>query len=461
MRTLGLGAWVLVSCAAVAATGCGDDFPDQPAGGGGAGATGGTGGAGNTGTGGSGATGGSAGGSGGMGGSGGAATVPYEVTVFDFDNNLVEAAGVAIDLEDDTRVEGLTDATGVVMLELPADVDPDAIIAHKDGYSMVSLPFEVLGGTELDLFIGADPDLSGLVAVTGTASNMNDPVNDRLAVFASPGTFFNEVGQTAYDVLVPPSTDFRLLALDIETQITGQDFLRTFHSNVYSQQTGIAAPAVVDVDFANPTALSGTFTLSVTAPEDATLSSTGSLAIDVGSPMGPKGGSDLCVHDPVNDRFDCVGELWDSGAAADVVNYTVAEPAVHTGGYGRATFATVVGGPPSGLISPNFPNAPDVTAPTGAGPHPLDTVVEYSVAPGGGNYAFVLANVNAPDGRLIAITFADQAGEMRIPALPSSSDPNTLFEASMNMNFFTCTQGPTNQCIGVGSETWEASPPAN
>jgi len=448
-----LRTFVLVSCGAVILGGCGDDFPEVVVGGGG--------------TGGAGAAvgmGGSTGGSGAIGGSGGqgasASTVPLEVTLTDFEGNAIEAGGVAVDLADDSRVEGLTDAMGVVTLELPADIDASAVIAHKDGHSFVSIPAVLFGGnTSIELGLGVDTDASAMIAVTGNVSNMLDPVNDRLIVIATPGTGFSEVGATTYDVLVEPSTDFTLMAFDLDTQFTGLDFLRTFHSNVISAQTGIAAPVGIAVDFANPTALAGNFALSVTAPEDATLSTTGSLAIDVGSPIGPKGASTSCTHDAVNGRFDCVGDLWDSGSAADVTSYTVAEQSVHEGGYGRSVFAQVAGGPASGLVSPNFPNPPDVTAPTGAGPHSLDTVVEYTVATGGGAYEFVIANIFT-EGRLVGIAFADPMGEMRIPALPSSSDA-AQYEASMTMNFFTCTQGPTNQCIGVGSETWEASPPAN
>jgi len=458
MPDLRLWTCVLVSCGAVVVGGCGDDYPEVVGGAGGEG-VGGVGGAGGVLTGGSAATGGSAGGSGGQGGS--TATAPFEVTVTDFDGSAIEGAGVAVDLANDTRVEGLTDALGVVTLALPADVDADVVIAHKDGHSFVSIPIPLFGGSNaVGLGIGADPDTSSMIAVTGTASNMADPVNDRLIVVATPGTAFNEVGSTSYDVLVEANTDFTLMAFDLEAQFAGKDFLRTFHSNVVSSQTGVAAPVGIAVDFANPTALAGNFALSVTAPADASLVATGSLGIDVGSPTGPRGASTSCTHDAANGEFDCVGELWDSGAAADATSYSVAEQSVHEGGFGRSVFAQVAGGPASGLVSPNFPNPPDVIAPMGAGPHPVDTVVEYTVAAGGGAYDFVISNIFTED-RLVGVAFADQMGELRVPALPSSSNAAAHYEASMTINFFTCAEGPGNQCIAVGSETWEVSPPAN
>jgi hypothetical protein len=110
----------------------------------------------------------------------------------------------------------------------------------------------------------------------------------------------------------------------------------------------------------------------------------------------------------------------------------------------------------------DFPNPPDVTAPTGLGPHPVDTLVQYTVAAGGGAYDAEVANITTEDGRLVGIAVPDtDQGELSVPTLPSTSDPATHYEASMRFMMFTCRGGPGGYCAGVGMESWEASPPAN
>lgn len=462
MRNFKLLTGILVCSAAALVVGCGDDGDTDGTGASGTGATGTGGSTGGTGTGASGGSGGSAGGSGGAGGAGGN-TVTYEVTVVDQDAATIEGAGFAIDLADGSRVEGLSDANGIVTLEVPADVDPDQCILHKDGYNFLAVPMALFNGnTELELSIFADLDQTGWLQVTGDGLNMADPGNSSFFVYAQPGTADGDEGITAYDILVPPSTDFTLGAVETSFSVTNQDLTRTFENIWFSQQTGIAAMATIDIDFADPDPASTPFALSVSAPTaDTVLSTTGLMFINTNSQNGPAGGSTTCAFDGANDEYDCVGFNYDNGQPVSQTIYVVGEDERNSGGYGRQTVAIADGGPPGGNVDVQFVNVPDITSPAGAGPHPVDTPVEYDVAAGGGNFNVVVSVVNSPTGRAIGTIYADQMGGLQVPELPTGSDPATVWEASMNMELVTCRFAAAGGCNAIGSELWEASPPAN
>lgn len=440
---------VVASCAALAAVGCDDD----DTGGGGTGGTTSQGGGG---------TGGAPGGSGGEGGGGGD-TVSLDVTVVEFNGvTRIEGAGVAVDLSDSSRVEGVTDAQGEATLELPAGATIDFLIAHKDGYSFNGFAGSVLGtALQANFWLMAAEDTTSMLAVTGTATNMANPGTDYLQVAASAGTSFLEEGATAYDILVEPSMDFTLLAMDIGLPvISGQDVTRVFHSVVISEQTAITSAAVVDIDFATPTPSTTTFTTSLVLPADTVLATTGVAGINASTPNLWSGGTTTCTKNTT--AFDCTGEIWDVGAAITGSYYFVVTPEGMTSNYGRSVGAVSSSGPSVGTVDMQFPNPPDLTSPSGAGPHPVDTPVQYTVAAGGGDYDVVAVNINAEDGRLIGIAQPDQtAGEITIPALPSTSDPGTLYESSMTFQIFTCRSGSGGYCAATGNESWEATPPAN
>jgi len=454
MRQLSLWTGFLVCSAALAAAGCGDDDVD------GTGGTGATGTGGSTGGGatGGGGTGGSAGGSGGA----GVETVAYELTVTDFDTNTIEGAGVAIDMMDGTRFEGTTDVDGVVTIDVPVDVEPDLYVAHKDGYNFVAVPFALYGGMKnIETSIGPDLDTSGDIQVSGNALNMADAGVSNFFVAATPGTIDGDEGATAYDLLVPPSTDFTLGAFETSFAQSGQDFMRTVHNVWFGIQSGVVAPATIDIDFADPAPASTPFAVSFTKPADATLATTGLAYMSTFSANGPAGGSTTCTHDGANGEYDCVGFTYDNGAATNETVYIVADDTRLTGGYGRDSVVFTSGGPPAGLVDLGFVNAPDVLAPSGAGPHPLDTPVEYSMAAGGGSFNIVIGQVFIPNGRIVGVVVADQMGGLRVPELPSTSDPNTQYEASMDFLLFACRNGAAGGCEAIGSEMWEVSPPAN
>jgi hypothetical protein len=312
---------------------------------------------------------------GGAGGGGGAMS-RFEGIVGDGTTSApLAGAGVALDLEDGTRLEAISDATGKVSIDYPAGTSWKTVIAHKDGYNFAFYA-EGMFAEPLQMFINPDADKSDYVKISGTATNMNDPVNDFLTVLVSPETppsfVFEEQGVTTYELLVPPSTDFTLGFLDIRRTVSGRDLSRVFHSVIYTEETGISADTVFDIDFSNGQAATGAFALSVAVPADATLASSGVALVNVGSSRGYSGGSTACVHDAANGEFDCTGSLYDNGATASVTAYLVGDAAFIDGEPGRFVQASSVGGPPSGLVDPGFPNPPTITSPSGAGPHPVD-----------------------------------------------------------------------------------------
>jgi hypothetical protein len=397
---------------------------------------------------------------GGAGGSGGAMST-FEGLVFDgITSAPLPGAGVAIDLEDGTRLEAISDAAGKVSIEYPAGAEWETAITHKNGYNFAFYAGGMFA-QPLEMYINPDVDTSGYVKISGTATNMNDPVNDFLTVLVSPETppsfVFEEQGVTTYELLVPPSTDFTLGFLDIRRTVSGRDLSRVFHSVIYTEETGISADTVFDIDFSNGQAATGAFALSVAVPADATLAASGVALVNVGSSRGFSGGSTACVHDAANGEFDCSGSLYDNGATPSRTSYLFADAALLDREPARFVQASSPGGPPSGLVDPDFPNPPTITSPSGAGPHPVDAPIAYTVASGGGNSDFTLYNLSTPTGRLVGFGFMPPGG-ITVPALPTGSDASTHFESEMRGALFTCRVS-AGQCAAAGVQEWAAAPP--
>jgi hypothetical protein len=227
---------------------------------------------------------------------------------------------------------------------------------------------------------------------------------------------------------------------------------------VLSNHAAITQPATIDIDFNVAQPSTTPFTTSLALPADTLLANSGVARVHVyNSANSWTGGYTSC--NKTNTTFDCAGDVYDLGAAVAVTIYTVYDPALLTGGYGRYVLARAYQGPSGGPVDMDFPNPPDVTAPTGAGPHPVDTLVQFSVAGNGGAYDSVVANI-WEDGRLVGLAYSSQ-GELLVPPLPSTSDPSTHYEASMTFKLIVCRAGVGGSCMATGGETWEASQPAN
>jgi len=447
--------WVAICCGVL--TGCGDDGEVGSTGGSGGAATGG--GGANTGGFGAGGT------TGGAGGSGGAEPLTYRVELTDDDNSPIEGAGVALDFVGGDRMEIATNASGVAIFVIASGTEPDIFVAHKDGYSFASIPVETLAElTNFGLLLTASPDLSAGMQLSGAVANMVDPLAGRLYVSAypdfgpaAPSSDFVGVGSTDYNVRVPEGQPFTLRAFETSLGFVGKDLTRSFDRAWSSEEAGIAAPTTIDIDLADPTPVSQPFSFTLAAPADAGLASTGVAIVDVRTAGGLMGGSTACLHDSATDTYQCDGITF-AGGAGSIADYVVGEETRIAGGYGRQTSVTLAG-LPTGIQSLSFLNPPDVSAPSGPGPHPVDTQVEFTVASGGGVSVFELANITAGS-RLVGIAFAAPSGVLRVPALPSTSDSAAHYEDSMVFDLHTCSLvGST--CIATGSETWEASPPAN
>lgn len=372
----------------------------------------------------------------------------------------LEGAGVAIDLEDGTRVEGLSDANGEVTLSFPATTTWASAIAHQDGRNFVVFP----GGMfqePIQFFLDPDgSDTTGMVTVSGTATNMNSNA-DLLAVIAQLASgrqvAFEQESVSMYELLIPADDDFTLTFINGSPFApSGQDFTRTLQSYVTSQQTGINVDTTIDVDFATGIAPSGSFTTSLAKAADASLAANGFAIVNAASDNGFAGGSTSCVHDAVNDEYDCTGDLYDNGATVSSTFYVIMDKASPQEP-GRLVQAMVPGGPPSGLVDPDFPNPPTVTAPSGAGPHPVDTPMQYTIEAGGGAADFTLYNLSAVGGRFLGFAFLPE-GSFTIPALPSTSNAAAHFEATMRAAIFRC-RVVSGQCGAVGVQEWDASPP--
>lgn len=450
---------VAATCVGLAAGACGDDE----------GGTGGSG-AGGQGAGGQGAGGQGAGGGGGAAGEagqggGGGDTVQVTVAVFDWEDQPLELAGVAVDMADDSRFEGLTDAQGEVVLALPAGVDVASMIAHKDGFSFFAIPGALLAGESYwEVAIGRDDDGSPMVDVSGNALNMADPANDWLLVHSSTFGSFTEKGTDAYSLQVPTGEAFTLVGVDFGTPIiNGQDATRLWNSVVVMSNPPISASTTIDLDFASPTAPSTTFNTSFALPADAALATGGVAMIEAFAqpdvPLVLVGGSTSCTRGV--DTFDCDGQLWDVAGVAGATAYWVVEPAhlstLSAVFVGRFVQKWIQGEPIAGLVDGDVPNPPDVITPAGPGPHPLDTPVEFTIANGGGTYDYVLAQVNAGM-RLVGMAFTHE-GRVCMPPLPSSSNPATVYESTMQFIVFTGRIEWGGIATAVGAQAWIATPP--
>jgi hypothetical protein len=374
----------------------------------------------------------------------------------------LEGAGVALDLDDGSRVEGVSHAMGEVSLTIPAGKAWTSVIGHKAGFNFVFVPKALNFQEPIQLGLAPDgSDKTGLVKLSGTATNMVSPTADIFSALVKTGTeefVFEQPGVSAYELFMRSGEDFTLTFLDGTIDIAGQSFSRTFNSYVTSQETAITADTVIDVDFSTGIAPSGSFTTSVKKPADATLAANGWMLMNVVSDNGFVGGSTACPHDGANGEFDCTGSIFDNGATASTTIYLSTDKSDITAA-GRGVNAIVIGGPPSGLADPQFPNPPTVTAPSGAGPFPVDTAMAYSTAAGGGAFDFTLYQLvdPTPGGRVLGFGFLPP-GTFTVPDLPSTSDPAIHFEASMRVGLFNCrvSQG---QCVAVGFQEWDATPP--
>jgi hypothetical protein len=302
-------------------------------------------------------------------------------------------------------------------------------------------------------------DPPSMVEVSGTALNMNDPVNDFLWVIASTGTGFGEQGTDTYNLQVATGQPFTLFGMDLgPSVITGQDSSTPLHSAVLLSNPAVTQPTTIDIDFSSPTASDTSFNTSFALPADSVLASTGVAVVNImTASYFFTGGSFACAMP--GSTFDCTGEIWDIGDPAAITSYRVFDPAHEWEAYGRSVEAWTQGAPQAGPVDLDFPNAPDVSTPTGEGPHPIDTPVQYTIADGGGVYTAEMAQINGT-GRLIGLVTADN-GAIVVPPLPSSSNPATHYESSMDFLVFTCRSDWGNYCTGTGMVAWEASPPAN
>jgi hypothetical protein len=434
----------MVAGTALMLVACGDDTATTSQGGGGSSQGG---------AGGEGATGGS-GGEGATGGGGGA-TVDYTVTISNFANAPVAMVGVALDLSDGSRVEGLTDGDGMAAIPVPADITVDQITAHRDGYSFITAPTVLFMGQPPMLAIQENTDTSGWITVSGTATSMNDPANDVLFVGSTLGFGTDGTGTDSYSLLLPPGEAFEFIAMDIDpASFNGGALARAFHSVRVLSQPALSANTTIDVDFSLGTAPTASFATSLTAPMDSALAMDGAALINVQAGTFA-GGATLCT--PNGMQHDCVGEYWDLGQPLTTV-YLVGEQSLFETGVGRGALSFQAGGPAVGLVDNGFPNPPTVTSPSGAGPHPVKSTIEYTVQAGGPTYNAEVFNIFTDD-RLVGIGFGD-GSMMRVPDLPSTSDEGAQFTGDgLTVQAFTCVAGTGGQCVKVGQQVWEATAP--
>ena len=219
----------------------------------------------------------------------------------------------------------------------------------------------------------------------------------------------------------------------------------------------------IDIAVTQSSQPDNTFTSVMPKAVDATRAQTGLAIMNISlANNGSFVGGSLDCTAGAND-YTCTGGWWDLDPNAPVQTlYGILDPGVFNPNSiddlpGRVLLA-VAPGSPGGQENPSFPNPPDVTSPTGMGPHPVNTPFVYSVAPGATPHGAVLIEALDTNGVFSGnYVQGPQATMAELPPFPTGSDTAALFANIDEVAITTCAIA-NNTCIAIGRQSFFGAP---